>query len=169
MAVYGWSMQKRIGIGLKESGLPCRCSRFAMSSNCFHAGDEYGGRFCVHLDAFCWVRRDSYLPQGSQGLKAVTKAKLAYNPVELDPEDMVAFATSQPQLLASYSVSDAVATYYLLSSPARRSFSMVLTLCPIGTANTSTCSFTRCAQSSHWGQTMSFARVAGRSAKWFRS
>ena len=27
----------------------------------------------VYLDAFlCWVQRDSYLPQGSQGLKAVT-------------------------------------------------------------------------------------------------
>jgi hypothetical protein len=25
------------------------------------------GQFCVHLDAFFWVKRDSYLPQGSQG------------------------------------------------------------------------------------------------------
>ena len=24
---------------------------------------EYTGRCCVHLDAFCWVKRDSYLPQ----------------------------------------------------------------------------------------------------------
>ncbi len=29
------------------------------------------------------------LSQGSQGLKAVTKAKLKYEPLELDPEDMV--------------------------------------------------------------------------------
>ena len=37
---------------------------------------EYRGRTSVHLDAFHWVQRDSYLPQGSQGLKAVTKYKL---------------------------------------------------------------------------------------------
>lgn len=35
-----------------------------------------------------WVKRDSYLPQGSHGLKAVTVAKLGYNPIELDPELM---------------------------------------------------------------------------------
>jgi len=29
------------------------------------------------------------LPQGSQSLKKVTKAKLGYEPVELDPEIMV--------------------------------------------------------------------------------
>ena len=74
---------------------------------------EYKGHFVSHLDAFEWVRRDSYLPQGSQGLKAVTRNKLGYDPLELDPEDMVRFASEQPQTLASYSVSDAVATYYL--------------------------------------------------------
>lgn len=41
----------------------------------------------THFD-FRWVKRDSYLPQGSQGLKAVTVAKLGYNPIELDPELM---------------------------------------------------------------------------------
>jgi len=56
------------------------------------------------MDAFKWVKRDSYLPQGSQGLKAVTKAKLGYDPLELDPEDMVPLASSDPQKLASYSV-----------------------------------------------------------------
>ena len=71
------------------------------------------GRAAIHLDAYYWVKRDSYLPQGSQGLKAVTKAKLGYDPLELDPEDMLPFASAQPQVLASYSVSDAVATYYL--------------------------------------------------------
>lgn len=76
-------------------------------------GGEYKGHFVSHLDAFEWVRRDSYLPQGSQGLKAVTRHKLGYDPLELDPEDMVQFASEQPQTLASYSVSDAVATYYL--------------------------------------------------------
>jgi len=45
--------------------------------------------------------------------QAVTRAKLGYDPLELDPEDMVKFAATKPQVLASYSVSDAVATYYL--------------------------------------------------------
>ena len=31
--------------------------------------DEYRARYAIHMDAFCWVKRDSYLPQGSQGLK----------------------------------------------------------------------------------------------------
>ncbi|KAJ0409994.1 hypothetical protein ATCC90586_009671 [Pythium insidiosum] len=74
---------------------------------------EYRGRSSVHLDAFCWVKRDSYLPQGSQGLKAVTKYKLGYDPVEVDAEDMVALARDDPHRMASYSVSDAVATFYL--------------------------------------------------------
>jgi DNA polymerase epsilon subunit 1 len=46
-------------------------------------------------------------------LQAVTKAKLGYDPLEVNPEDMVRFAMEQPQTMASYSVSDAVATYYL--------------------------------------------------------
>jgi DNA polymerase epsilon subunit 1 len=50
--------------------------------------NEYKSRSCVHMDCFRWVKRDSYLPQGSQGLKAVTVAKLGYNPLELDPELM---------------------------------------------------------------------------------
>ncbi|KAJ2653591.1 DNA polymerase epsilon catalytic subunit [Coemansia sp. RSA 1250] len=75
--------------------------------------DEYKSRTCVHMDCLRWVKRDSYLPVGSQGLKAVTTAKLGYNPMEIDPEDMTRFAAEQPQTLAQYSVSDAVATYYL--------------------------------------------------------
>jgi DNA polymerase epsilon subunit 1 len=90
--------------------------------------DEFKSRSCIHMDCFRWVKRDSYLPQGSQGLKAVTKAKLGYNPIELDPELMTPYvlrcifnrsnisdryAVERPQELASYSVSDAVATYYL--------------------------------------------------------
>jgi len=35
-----------------------------------------------------WVKRDSYLPVGSHNLKAAAKAKLRYDPVELDPEDL---------------------------------------------------------------------------------
>ena len=45
--------------------------------------------------------------------QAVTKAKLGYDPVEVHPEDMIRFAAEQPHKMASYSVSDAVATYYL--------------------------------------------------------
>lgn len=65
------------------------------------------------MDCFRWVKRDSYLPMGSQGLKAVAHAKLGYDPVELDPEEMTPLAYENPQKLAEYSVSDAVATYYL--------------------------------------------------------
>ncbi|XP_074301915.1 DNA polymerase epsilon catalytic subunit A-like [Silene latifolia] len=80
---------------------------------CDKVQGECRARFSCHLDCFAWVKRDSYLPQGSQGLKAVTKAKLGYDPMEVNPEDMVDFAKSKPQMMASYSVSDAVATYYL--------------------------------------------------------
>ena len=47
-----------------------------------------------------WVKRDSYLPVGSHNLKAAAKAKLGYDPVELDPEDMCRMATEQPQARA---------------------------------------------------------------------
>ena len=46
-------------------------------------------------------------------VQAVTKTKLGYDPVEVDPEDMVPLAQTAPQAMAAYSVSDAVATYYL--------------------------------------------------------
>eukprot|EP00835_Amoeboradix_gromovi_P002472 NODE_141_length_17903_cov_0.288643.p1 type:complete len:1889 gc:universal NODE_141_length_17903_cov_0.288643:9604-3938(-) len=75
--------------------------------------DEFRSELLIHLDAYKWVKRDSYLPAGSHGLKAVTKAKLGYHPDELDPELMTPYASSNPQILAQYSVSDAVATYML--------------------------------------------------------
>lgn len=75
--------------------------------------DEYKSRYASHMDAFRWVKRDSYLPVGSQGLKAVTKAKLRYDPVEIHYEDICRMAAEEPQELCNYSVSDAVATYYL--------------------------------------------------------
>ena len=75
--------------------------------------DIYQSDYCTHMDCFSWVNRDSYLPQGSRGLKAVTVAKLGYDPDELDPELMTPYASERPQTLAEYSVSDAVATYYL--------------------------------------------------------
>eukprot|EP00127_Corallochytrium_limacisporum_P003547 Clim_evm30s150 gene=Clim_evmTU30s150 len=92
---YGISMHKEIGYGVARGA------------------KEYLSRYGNHMDCFSWVQRDSYLPQGSQGLKAVTKAKLGYDPLELDPEDMAPFAQEKPQVLARYSVSDAVCTYYL--------------------------------------------------------
>ena len=93
-AHYGISLEKELGIYRTRD-------------------DEYRGHCAAHLDAFCWVKRDSYLPQGSQGLKAVTRYKLGYDPVEVSPEEMVLFAHEKPTMMASYSVSDAVATYYL--------------------------------------------------------
>ncbi|EJF63692.1 hypothetical protein DICSQDRAFT_178966 [Dichomitus squalens LYAD-421 SS1] len=95
--------------------------------------DEYKSRGCVHMDCFRWVKRDSYLPQGSQGLKAVTTAKLGYDPIELDPELMTPYAMEQPQVLAQYSVSDAVATYYLYMKyvhPFIFSLCNIIPLCP---------------------------------------
>ena len=94
---------------------------------------EYTGRTMVHLDAFAWVRRDSYLPQGSQGLKAVTRYKLGYDPIEVDPEDMVKFAQEKPEYMAAYSVSDAVATFYLYTTYVHNfifSMSTVIPLAP---------------------------------------
>ncbi len=46
-------------------------------------------------------------------VQAVTKAKLGFDPIEVDPEDMLRFAAEAPQSMASYSVSDALSTYYL--------------------------------------------------------
>lgn len=86
----------------------------------------------MHLDAFCWVKRDSYLPQGSQGLKAVTKYKLGYDPVEVDPEDMVRYAKDRPTHMASYSVSDAVATYYLYDKYVHMFIFSLCTIIPMG-------------------------------------
>jgi len=93
---------KILGVNLEE-----QCGIFK------NAAGEYGSSYCCHMDCFRWVKRDSYLPAGSQGLKAVTSAKLSYDPLELDPEEMTDLARSDPQTLANYSVSDAVATYYL--------------------------------------------------------
>ncbi|EGG20436.1 putative DNA polymerase epsilon subunit A [Cavenderia fasciculata] len=75
--------------------------------------DEYRGRTAVHMDAFYWVKRDSYLPHGSHRLKEVIRKKLRYNPVEIDAEEMITAARDDPETLANYSVSDTVGTYYL--------------------------------------------------------
>ncbi|EDO08465.1 DNA polymerase B exonuclease domain family protein [Babesia bovis T2Bo] len=75
--------------------------------------DIITGNAMINMDCYRWVERDSYLPFGSRTLKQVCKIKLKYNPTELDPEEMVPCARNDPQTLAVYSVSDAVATYYL--------------------------------------------------------
>jgi DNA polymerase epsilon subunit 1 len=101
-------------------------------SDAVMSGGEVRGRCCVHLDAFCWVQRDSYLPQGAQGLKAVTKYKLGYDPVEVDPEDMLPMAQERPIHMATYSVSDAVATYYLYEKYVHLFIFSLCTLIPMG-------------------------------------
>uniref|UniRef100_F6ZFB6 DNA polymerase epsilon catalytic subunit n=1 Tax=Ornithorhynchus anatinus TaxID=9258 RepID=F6ZFB6_ORNAN len=93
-AVHGLNMYQEIGFQKDNQG-------------------EYKASQCIHMDCLRWVKRDSYLPVGSHNLKAAAKAKLGYDPVELDPEEMCRMATEQPQTLATYSVSDAVATYYM--------------------------------------------------------
>ncbi|XP_018571015.1 DNA polymerase epsilon catalytic subunit A [Anoplophora glabripennis] len=93
-ASYDMDMKQEIGFSRSKDGV-------------------YSCRPAMHMDCLCWVKRDSYLPVGSHNLKAVAKAKLRYDPVELDPEEMCPLAASQPQVLSNYSVSDAVATYYL--------------------------------------------------------
>ncbi|KAG7199297.1 hypothetical protein KM043_018152 [Ampulex compressa] len=93
-AFHNMDMKDRIGFSKNREGV-------------------YTNRPAMHMDCLSWVRRDSYLPVGSQNLKAVAKAKLRYDPVELDPEDMCRLASEDPEMLANYSVSDAVATFYL--------------------------------------------------------
>ncbi|PHH85902.1 hypothetical protein CDD83_11018 [Cordyceps sp. RAO-2017] len=94
--------------------------------------DQFRCSYSVHMDCFHWVNRDSYLPQGSRGLKAVTVAKLGYDPDELDPELMTPYANERPQTLAEYSVSDAVATYYLYMKYVHPFIFSLCTILPLG-------------------------------------
>lgn len=96
------------------------------------AAEEYKSRNCIHMDAFRWVKRDSYLPVGSQNLKAVTRAKLRYDPVEVEPELMCKMAREEPQHLANYSVSDAVSTYYLYIKYVHQFIFALCTIIPLG-------------------------------------
>lgn len=94
--------------------------------------EHYCCDYSVHMDCFHWVNRDSYLPQGSRGLKAVTTVKLGYDPDELDPELMLRYASERPQILAEYSVSDAVATYYLYMKYVHPFIFSLCTIIPLG-------------------------------------
>lgn len=96
------------------------------------AEDQYCCDYSAHMDCFHWVNRDSYLPQGSRGLKAVTTAKLGYDPDELDPELMLQYASEKPQVLSQYSVSDAVATYYLYMKYVHPFIFSLCTIIPLG-------------------------------------
>ncbi|MCQ2815864.1 MAG: DUF1744 domain-containing protein, partial [archaeon] len=100
LKVYGMSLETHFGIqNITTSTKP--------------GEGEYMGRFSVHIDCLYWVKRDAFLPVGSHGLKAVTKSKLGYNPIEWDPEKMLEAAVNTPKQFCAYSVSDALATYYL--------------------------------------------------------
>ena len=122
---YGISLYNELGIRTVKS----RNDKGITSSK------EYIGRCIVHLDAYNWVRRDSYLPQGSQGLKSVTKFKLGYDPVEVDPEYMLEYARLKPDVMATYSVSDAVATYYLYTTYVHNFIFSMSTIIPMGSEN----------------------------------
>ena len=114
------------------SHLGIRSNKAITANTVMTTDSEYTGRCLVHLDAFCWVQRDSYLPQGNQGLKSVTKYKLGYDPVEVDPEDMLKFAKTRPHHMASYSVSDAVATFYLYTTYVHNFIFSLSTIIPMG-------------------------------------
>ena len=129
--LYGMNLYREIGIEL-VGGNNSNSEGGTSSRNNNNNAGTYRGRLTVHLDAFHWVQRDSYLPQGAQGLKAVTKYKLGYDPVEVDPEDMVRFAQEKPTHMATYSVSDAVATFYLYEMYVHLFIFSLCTIIPMG-------------------------------------
>jgi DNA polymerase epsilon subunit 1 len=128
--LYGMNLYREIGIEMVGGNSNTTEGGTSGSNN--NTAGTYRGRLTVHLDAFHWVQRDSYLPQGAQGLKAVTKYKLGYDPVEVDPEDMVRFAQEQPIHMATYSVSDAVATFYLYEMYVHLFIFSLCTIIPMG-------------------------------------
>ena len=78
----------------------------SLKATCFQPLKPESAYSAFNLNPCCFLSLHPYI-------KAVTKAKLGYNPVEVSPEDMLPFAREQPQTMAAYSVSDAVSTYYL--------------------------------------------------------
>lgn len=61
--------------------------------------------------------------------------------MELDPEEMCRMATEQPQELANYSVSDAVATYYLYMKYVHPFCYALCTIIPMEPDEVLSCSF----------------------------
>lgn len=97
-AMHGIDMGNEIGIRVSDGIMNTKQAK---------------GRTAIHMDVLHWVNRDSYLPQGSRGLKAVTRALLGFEPEEIPPEEMMTAAKERPKEMARYSVSDAVCTYFL--------------------------------------------------------
>lgn len=52
--------------------------------------------------------------------------------MEVDPEDMVRYASERPTEMAAYSVSDAVATYYLYQTYVHMFVFSLCTIIPMG-------------------------------------
>ena len=94
LKAYGMSLEKSLGL------------QWVSTTN----KTLYAGRFATHIDCLYWVERDSYLPQGSHGLKAVTREKLGYEQIEVEPEKMLQSARENLKQFCAYSVSDALAT-----------------------------------------------------------
>jgi len=122
-AFVAWVGEQRLpGRVLSRAYSPCSKPRLDCRLAPSRRPPTFSTRFCAYPSSMpipstpcCF-----HPPQGSHGLKAVCRAKLGYDPLEIDPEDMTAFALDKPQLMASYSVSDAVATYYLYRKCALR-------------------------------------------------
>ncbi|VEL10531.1 unnamed protein product [Protopolystoma xenopodis] len=123
---YGIRMTEEIGFSRNTSHSGMGAAAGASSDG------DYLSRCCVHMDCLKWVKRDSYLPVGAHGLKAVAKAKLHFDPVEVDPEVMLQMARESPRSLANYSVSDAVATYYLYMKYVHPFVFALCTILPLG-------------------------------------
>ncbi|OMO89101.1 hypothetical protein COLO4_19937 [Corchorus olitorius] len=125
-AYHGIKMSDEVGFQCDKNQGECR-AKFACHLDCFAwvkrdivirvlpsslealLENKWG---MIRLDALLSAPLDPSMLFGL-GPEAVTKAKLGYDPLEVNPEDMVRFAKEEPQMMASYSVSDAVATYYL--------------------------------------------------------
>jgi DNA polymerase epsilon subunit 1 len=80
------------------------------------------GRKSIQMDVFHWVNRDSYLPQDSRCLTAVTRTLLGFEPEEIPPEEMMTAASERPHEMARYIVSDAVCAYILYITYVHSSF-----------------------------------------------
>lgn len=58
-----------IARGAAEPGPPRCAATPPVDATISDGGRALWHRSAVHMDCFCWVNRDSYLPQGSRGLK----------------------------------------------------------------------------------------------------
>ncbi|CAN7982572.1 unnamed protein product [Ixodes hexagonus] len=91
-AVHGLDMSKEVGYSRSREGY-------------------YLSRPSAHMDCFHWVRRDSYLPVGSQNLKAVAKRALMSRPDYVRRKVTQLFRAPGPYL-DSMSLVDAPASHF---------------------------------------------------------